>query len=67
MFYKVQSIVSKETKIKVLCENDAYFDSILAYIVTTGPNIWFELQAQSVKSVLLLNHEYHIYLGAGFL
>ena len=34
--FKAQSIGSKETKIKVFCENNAYFDSLLAYIVTRG-------------------------------
>ena len=67
MFYKVQSFGSKGTKIKVFCENNAYFDYILAYIVTPGMDIWFELQAQCVNSVLLLKDEYHIYLGPGLL
>ena len=34
--FKAQIIVSKGTKIKVFCENNAYFDSLLAYIVTSG-------------------------------
>ena len=66
-FKTAKSIGSKAKKIKVFCENNAYFDSILAFIVTPGPNIWFELQAQCFNSVLLLKHEYHIYPGPGFL
>ena len=34
-----------EEKIKLFCENNAYFDSTLAYVVTPGRDIWFELQA----------------------
>ena len=37
MYFKALSIGSKGTKIKVFCENNAYFDSSLAYIVTLGP------------------------------
>ena len=37
--FKAQSVGSKGKKIKVFCENNAYFDSILAFIVTPGPNI----------------------------
>ena len=62
-----QSIGSKETKIKVFCENNAYFDSLFQCIATQGPDISFELHAQYVNSVLLLKHEYHIYFGPGFL
>ena len=39
MFYKAKSIGSKGTKIKVFCEGNAYLDSILAKIVTPGPDI----------------------------
>ena len=35
--YKAPSIGSKGTRIKVFCENNAYFDSTLAYIRTPGP------------------------------
>ena len=44
-FKTAKSIGSKAKKIKLSCENNAYFDSILAYIVTPGPDIGFELQA----------------------
>ena len=39
--FRAQIIVSKGTKIKVFCENNAYFDSILqlAYVKTPGPDI----------------------------
>ena len=37
--FKPLSIDSKGTKIKVFCENNAYFDSILAGIMTPGPDI----------------------------
>ena len=42
--FKAQSIGSKWTKIKAFCENNAYFYSIIAEIVTPGRDIWFELQ-----------------------
>ena len=37
--FKAQSIGSKGKKIKVYCENNPYFDSLQAYIVTPGPDI----------------------------
>ena len=39
VFSKIaKSIGSKKKKIKLFCENNAYSDSILAYIVTMGPD-----------------------------
>ena len=37
--FKGLSIGSKGTKIKVFCENNAFFDFVLAYIVTPGLDI----------------------------
>ena len=37
--FEALSIGSEGTKIIVFCENNAYFDNILAYIVTPGPGI----------------------------
>ena len=37
--FKAQSIGSKGTKIDVFCGNNAYFDSLLAYIATPRPDI----------------------------
>ena len=44
-FKTAKSIGSKAKKIKLSCENNAYFDFILAYIVKPGPDVGFELQA----------------------